>query len=48
MNLFTITFRNDKKELENVKFFLPFITVQGVKDWFDDNFKWSARSISKH
>ena len=48
MNTFSITFKNDKIQLETVDMVLDFNSVDSVKEWFEDNFDKSARSITKH
>ena len=48
MNTFSITFRNNKKQLETIGITLDFCSVHSVKEWFEDTFDKSARSITKH
>ncbi len=48
MNRFSITFKNNLKQFETVDMSLNFHSVQSAKEWFDDTFDKTARSITKH
>jgi len=48
MSTFTIVFKNALGEFKTELVVLPFSTVQGVANWFEDTLGLRAKSISKH
>ena len=48
MNTFTILFKNAIGEFIKEDMVLPFGTVQGVANWFENTLGLRAKSISKH
>ena len=47
-NTFTVHFKNALGESKAEDMVLPFHSVQGVADWFEDTLGLRAKSISKH
>ena len=48
METFTILFKNTLGEFKKEDMVLPFSTVQGVANWFENTLGLRAKSISKH
>ncbi len=48
METFTILFKNALGEFKKEDMVLPFRTVQGVANWFENTLGLRAKSISKH